>query len=106
MMLTNTLFQELRHLEVRITEQSWNPNNRSHYLSIEGTTTITNQEAWLLTVNQSTNKFDSLFWVHRQVWCDNICFTLKSLSQCNSRYTLTTGIETVKEQNLLHPNSS
>ena len=105
-MLANTLFQKLRHLEVRITEQSRNTHNRSHHLSIEGTTTITNQEAWLLTVNQSTNKFDSLFWVHRQVWCDNICFTLESLFQRNSRYALTTGIETMKEQNLLHPNSS
>ena len=96
-MLTNTLFQKLCHLEVRITEQSRNTHNRSHHLSIEGTTTITNQEVWLLTVNQSTNIADSLFRVHRQVRCGNFCTTLKSLSQCNSRYTLTTGIETVKE---------
>ena len=78
-MFTDTLFQELRHLEVRITEQSRNPHNRSHHLSIEGTAAITNQEVWLLTVNQSTNKTDSLFRKHRQVWCDNIYFTLESL---------------------------
>ena len=105
-MLTNTLFQKLRHLEVRITEQSRNTHNRSHHLSIEGTTTITNQEVWLLTVNQSTNKPDSLFRVYRQVGGDYICFTLESLFQCDSWYALTTGIETVKEQNLFHPNSS
>ncbi len=106
LMLTNTLFQKLCHLEVRITEQSRNTHNRSHHLSIKGTTTITNQKVWLLTVNESTNKTDSLFWVHRQIWCDNISSTLESLFQCNSWYAPTTGIETVKEQNLLHPNSS
>ena len=105
-MLTNTLFQKLCHLEVRITEQSRNAHNRSHHLSIEGTAAIANQEVWLLSVNQSTNKPDSLFRMHRQVRRDNICFTLESLFQRNSRYALTTGIETMKEQNLLHSNSS
>ena len=104
-MLANTLFQKLRHPKVRITEQGRNTHNGSHYLSIEGTTAIANQEVWLLTVNQFTNKPDSLFRVYRQVRRDNVCLALESLFQCNSRHALATGKETVKEQNLLHPDS-
>ena len=105
LMFTNTLFQKLRHLEVRITEQSRNTHDGSHHLSIEGTAAIANQDVRLFTVNQFTNKTDSLFRVHWQVRRDNIRLTLESLFQCNSWYALATGIETMQEQNLLHPNS-
>ena len=101
-MLTNTLFQELCHLEVRIPEQSRNTYDRSHHLSIERPTTISNQEVWLLAVNQSTNKADCLFRVHRKVWRNDFCKTLERITQCQGWYTLTTGIETVQEKNLFH----
>ena len=102
-MPANTLFQKLRHLEVRIAEQGRNTHNRSHHLSIEGTTAIANQEVRLLTVNQSANKTDSLFRVYRQIRRDDICFTLESLFQFNSWYALATGMPSSGSQSRNSP---
>ena len=42
-MFIDTLFQELRHLEVGIAEQSRNTHNRSHHLSIESPAAVANK---------------------------------------------------------------
>ena len=50
-MLANAFFQEVRHLEVRITEQGWDAHDWGKHLCKESTTTVAYEQVGLLLVN-------------------------------------------------------
>lgn len=50
-MLANAFFQEVRHLEVRITEQGWDAHDWGKHLCKESATTVAYEQVGLLLVN-------------------------------------------------------
>jgi hypothetical protein len=83
---------------VRIAQQGRNARDGSHHLCIERPTAVANQKVGLFTLYQIADESDSLLRVHRQVGRYHLRTPHKSPSQSHRRYALTTGIESMQEQ--------
>ena len=87
---------------MRIAQQGRNAHDGSHHLSIERPAAVAYQEVGLFTVYQLADETDSLLRVYRQVGRNYLRTPRESLAQSHRRHTLTTGIKSMQEQNLLH----
>ena len=97
LMFAKTQFQELRHLEVRVTQQRRNAHDRRQHLRIESATAIAHQEVRPLPVNDLPDLHHRRMGVPREVRRDHLRLFRERLLQGQGRNALATCEESVKK---------
>lgn len=102
LMLAFALLQELRHQEVRVTQQCRNtPQGRSH-LSIKCSTAVAYKKIRIMYLAQLQHVCKCIMGLYGKVWSKHIVLTQENIFESPGRNTTATGKEPMQEYNCLH----
>ena len=94
-MFANALSQEVRHLEMRITEQGRDAHDRRKHLCKESPATVAYEQVWLLLVDKHAYVFQCFLGMERQIGSQHDGLPIKGLPQCSRHRTAASSKETM-----------